>query len=119
MDKRSFGGRDRASHVDVVGLAIMQGVFADPTVRAVVGIVILCVLIAAGFYLVSIFRDYADEDRESSTEALAILQEMHLKGDISDEEFRTIEATTHRQLGAASDTDDSTSEVESPPDRQA
>jgi uncharacterized membrane protein len=96
----------------------MQDFFADPAVRAVLGLLIMCVLIAAAFYLVSILRDYADEDRENSTEALAILQEMHLKGDISDKEFRTIEATTHRQPVGSNTNDDSPPPDDSSPDVQ-
>lgn len=84
----------------------MQDFFADPAVRAVLGLLILSVLIAAGFYLVSIFRDYADEDQEGPSDALSILEEMHLKGDISDEEFRTIKATTHRHPVGPNTTDD-------------
>ena len=75
----------------------MSDIFTSPTVQAGAGVVVLAVIIAAGFYLLSSFRDYAAEDKEPVDGALANLQEMHCKGDISDEEFRTIQATTHRQ----------------------
>ena len=75
----------------------MSDFFADPTVQASAAVLILCVPIAAGFYLVSSFRDYTAEDMGNADDALANLEEMHRKGDISDEEFRTIQATTHQQ----------------------
>ena len=79
---------------------------------------ILCVLIAAGFYLVSIFRDYAAQDQESTIDVLANLQEMHRKGDISDEEFRTIQATTHRPPTGNGVIDDSSPSDDSSPNSQ-
>jgi uncharacterized membrane protein len=71
-----------------------------PVLQVVFGILVLCVLIAAAFYVVSIFRDYGDKDLRTSQNALANLKEMHLRGDISDEEFRTIEASTRWQSDA-------------------
>lgn len=73
----------------------MLEILNNPTVQAVLGIVVLCVLIAAGFYLVSIFRDYAANDHQGADDMLANLREMHLQGDISEEEFRTIQAKTN------------------------
>jgi len=62
-------------------------------------LLILCVLLVIGVYLVSIFRDYAAEDREDPQKGVVNLEEMHAKGDISDEEFRTIQSRSH-QLSA-------------------
>ena len=76
---------------------VMPDFLTTPTAQAGFAVLILCVLIALGFYLVSSFRDYAADDREVAPDVLANLQEMHRKGDISDEEFRTIQATTHQQ----------------------
>ena len=73
----------------------MAEVLKNPTVQSVLGIVVLCVLIAIGFYLVSIFRDYAADDHRGTDDVLAKLRELHLRGDISEEEFRTIEAKTN------------------------
>lgn len=85
----------------------MTDVFADPAVRAGASVLILCVLIAAAFFVMAIFRDYTAQDRENPEEVLANLREMHLKGDISDEEFRTIQSTTHSHLQGAMTADDS------------
>ena len=75
----------------------MTDLVNNPTVQAGLAIVVLCVLIASGFYLVSIFRDYAADDRDEAIDMLANLREMHKRGDISDEEFRIIEAKTDFQ----------------------
>ncbi len=75
----------------------MPDLTSAPVLQTGALLLILCVLIAVAFYLVSSFRDYAAQDTEDAQEALANLQEMHRKGDISDEEFRTIQANTHRQ----------------------
>jgi len=75
----------------------MTDFFAIPGVQAGLDVLVLCLLIAAAFYLVSSFRDYTAQDQESTPEALFKLEEMHRKGDINDKEFRTIEARTHQQ----------------------
>ena len=75
----------------------MTDFFAAPAVQASALIVILCVLIAIGYAVVSNFRNYDAEDEGSVDVALSKLQEMRLKGDISEEEFRTIQTTTRQQ----------------------
>ena len=93
----------------------MSDVFETPYVRIGVSVLVLCFLIAAGFYLVSIFRDYAADDQEDTSDVLANLEEMHRKGDISDQEFRTIQARTHRPPAGSSSIGDSTSQDGSSP----
>lgn len=93
----------------------MPDLFESPSVQAGVSILVLCFLIAAGFYLVSIFRDYAADDQEEASRVLANLEEMHRKGDISDQEFRIIKARTHRPPAGPSSIDDSTSPDDSSP----
>ena len=94
----------------------MTDFFAAPTVQVGIALLVLCILIAAAFYLVSSFRDYTAQDQESTAEALFKLEEMHRKGDISDEEFRTIQTRTHQQPGGSAmnderaETDESSSE---------
>lgn len=75
----------------------MSDLVTDPAVEAGLAILVLCVLIAGGVYLVSIFRDYAAEDRDEPHDTLANLRELHLRGEISDAEFRTIQAKTERK----------------------
>lgn len=96
----------------------MPDFLATPTVQAGVSVLVLCILIATSFYVVASFRDYAAQDQETADEMLANLREMHLKGDISDEEFRTIKLRTHRQSLETNETDDSSSQDGSSPDSQ-
>ena len=91
----------------------MTDFFAAPTVQVGIALLVLCILISAGFYLVSIFRDYAAQDQEGMPDVLANLQEMHRKGDISDEEFRTIQTRTHQQPGGSAMKDESSATDES------
>ncbi|NND99804.1 MAG: hypothetical protein HKN47_20990 [Pirellulaceae bacterium] len=97
----------------------MPDFFDDPVVSVGVGLLVLSGLCAIAFYVVSNFRDYAVDDREDAKEMLANLREMHLKGDITDEEFRTIKAANHSHLhGATKNSDSNSSDDESnePPD---
>jgi len=83
----------------------MTDIFANPTIQAGLSVLILCVLIAVAFSFVSKFRDYNANDRETTSETLANLEEMRRRGDISDQEYRTIKTTTHRQLSNPVDSD--------------
>lgn len=69
---------------------------SDGFIRTGLAVVVLCVLIAVAFYVVASCRDYVAGDQEVTSDVLANLQEMHLKGDITDEEFRTIQARTQQ-----------------------
>lgn len=94
--------------------AVMSNFFTTPAVQIGATLVVLGVLIAGAFYLLASFRDYTAEDQETIDGVLANLQEMHRKGDISDEEFRTIEATTHWQLEQRDERGDSSTDETSP-----
>lgn len=78
----------------------MMDVLSMPTVQAVLGIVVLCILIAGGFWLVSSFRDRAINDWQDPRELLANFEEMHREGDISETEFRTIKASMEQRPSA-------------------
>ena len=81
----------------------------SPNVQLAVGLLVLCILISASFWLVSRFRDYAAHDQDDTLDALANLEEMHLKGDISEEEFRTIQAKAETLSQSETSFDDATS----------
>lgn len=89
----------------------MSDFVTDPPMLAGATVVILCMVIAASFYLLARLRDYNAQDRESSLDVLSNLREMHLKGDISDEEFRTIQTSTDRHLSENSPPNDSASQA--------
>ncbi|WP_146517702.1 hypothetical protein [Stieleria varia] len=54
-------------------------------------------------------RDYTTQDREEPSEMLANFEEMHRQGDITREEFRTIQSATQHHVR------DRVSDVDSPP----
>jgi hypothetical protein len=66
-----------------------------PWVRAVTGLVVLCILISVGFYIVSRYRDYAAKDRRRPHFDDSNLQEMLRRGDINEAEFRTIQTKSY------------------------
>ncbi len=68
---------------------------SDPAVKAGLALLILIIVSASAFFLVSRLRDYTNGDWDSSSDGLLNLEEMRLKGDISEEEFRTIQAASH------------------------
>ena len=105
----------RGNDDDATRRTVMSDVFANPAVQAGGAVLVLCILIAGAFYLLSSFRDYTAEDREDAPDPLAKLREMHRKGDISEEEFRTIQATAQRKTTESQTADPSASQAEQPP----
>lgn len=104
-----------------LGMRVVQGKrrmskwLEDPNVQLVAGLLVLCILTAIGFSLVSRFRDYAAQDRDIAVDALANLEEMHRKGDISEEEFRTIQAKAESLSPSGTSSDDAASKDNSLP----
>ena len=97
----------------------MMDLLSDPTVKAGLALLILIVLSATAFFLVARLRDYTAQDWDSSSGALSNFEEMRLKGDISEEEFRTIQSATTASDGEEGSTsspkhpcDDSNSDQE-------
>ena len=84
----------------------MMDILSSPTVQAVLGLVVLSILIASGFWLVARFRDNNAEDVLDPNQLLANFEEMHREGDISGTEFRTIKASMTRTRGVVSTSDD-------------
>ncbi|MFK8111077.1 MAG: hypothetical protein AB8B91_02685 [Rubripirellula sp.] len=76
--------------------------FAAPAVQAGLAVAILVVVIAVAFWLLERLRDYTTQDRLDTTDALANLEEMLRKGDISEAEFRTIQASARRSGDSSS-----------------
>ena len=92
----------------------MSDFFSSSTFQAGAGLLVLCVLTSLAFRLMSSWRDYAAQDREDACDLLANLEEMRLKGDITDEEFRTMKARAHSHLlNSATDDDSPPTEEES------
>jgi uncharacterized membrane protein len=76
----------------------MQDFLTTPATMAVLWVAVLMIMMAAGYYLVRRFRDRTDDDRPTASELLTNFREMHLEGDISETEFRTIKTVLGRKL---------------------
>ncbi|MBC19064.1 MAG: hypothetical protein CMJ74_02235 [Planctomycetaceae bacterium] len=63
-----------------------------PWYLAIILFAAVVALIAIGAYAVSKWRDATDDDTNSASELLTNFREMHSRGDLTDEEFRTIKA---------------------------
>ena len=59
---------------------------------------ILALLIALAVYLVGRFRGRADEDQPAASNLLSNFRELHSRGGLSDEEFRTIKTLLAQKL---------------------
>lgn len=89
---------------------VVMELLSDPAVKAGLALLILIIMSAAAFFLVSRLRDYTNRDWDSAPDGLLNLEEMRLKGDISEEEFRTIQAASR----ATDDGEAPTTQSESP-----
>ena len=77
----------------------MTELLSDPAVKAGLALLVVIIVSAAAFFLVARLRDYTNRDWESTSTTLLNFEEMRLKGDISEEEFRTIQAASHETDG--------------------
>ncbi len=66
--------------------------WAAPTLQAVAGLLVLCILLAVAFNLVSRFRDYTAEDWREQESVLPNFQEMLRRGEITAAEYRKIQS---------------------------
>ena len=73
---------------------MVMELLSDPAVKAGLALLILTILSAVAFFLVARLRDYTSGDRDLTDQGLLNFEEMRLKGDISEEEFRTIQAAS-------------------------
>lgn len=106
-----LGGEPRgAASENWEEMRLMWDWLTMPTVQAVLGIVILSMMIAAGFWLVSIYRDRATQDTLEPFDPLTNFEEMLREGDISEFEFRTIKASMERHQSTDAAQDDSSGE---------
>jgi uncharacterized protein HemX len=64
----------------------------------VFGFAVLAVLVAVGVYLVGKIRNEAVQKEPPASELLTKFREMHSRGVLSDEEFRTIKTTLKDRL---------------------
>lgn len=75
--------------------------WADPKLQAVTWIVVLCITVAAVFYLMARFRDYAAKDGRDPLSAPLNFEEMLVRGDITEAEYRKIRSKSRGDSAAA------------------
>ncbi len=66
--------------------------------QLVLGVAALAILVAIGVYLAGKIRAAAVQKEPSASELLTKFREMHSRGVLSDEEFRTIKTTLTERL---------------------
>ena len=71
---------------------------SEPEYQAVLLVAVLVILLLVGYYVVRKFRDHIGRDDTSTTEVLANFEEIHHRGTLSDEEYRTIKTALHGKL---------------------
>ena len=70
----------------------MVELLEGPWYLAIILFTAVVALGAVGAYAVSKWRDAIDDDTNTASELLTNFREMHSRGDLTDEEFRTIKA---------------------------
>ena len=93
---------------------MMTDLLSDPTVRAGLAVLVLLVVASAALFLVARLRDYTNQDREEPQEMLSNFEEMRLRGEITEEEFRTIQSATQTHVVGGLDTKPA-DDADSPP----
>ncbi len=66
--------------------------------EAVISLAILAVLVAVAAYVVGLIRAKAIQHDLAANELISKFRELHSRGGLSDEEFRTIKTTLAEQL---------------------
>jgi uncharacterized membrane protein len=89
------------------GAERMSEIIQQHLVQAVLFLAILGGLTVLAFHLLGRWRDSAEEEQPTASEMLTKFRELHARGTLSDEEFRTIKAKLATQLERElSDNDD-------------
>jgi uncharacterized membrane protein len=66
--------------------------------QLVLGIAILCAMIAIGYHIAISYRDRINDDRPSASETMTNFHEMLEEGDIDESEYRTIKTVLGEKL---------------------
>lgn len=69
-----------------------------PAAQAVIMTFLLAVMLIIGVAAVLRFRNFTDEDKPTTSKLLTNFQELHDRGDISQEEYRKLKTVLHEKL---------------------
>lgn len=83
----------------------MTDMIAKPTVQIGLAMTILIVVIFAAIWLLGRLRDYTTQDSQEPLGGLSNLEEMFRKGDINEEEFRSIQASARARFASSGSTE--------------
>jgi len=72
----------------------------------VVWLALLAILIALGVYVISKIRPHSAQQEQDTHELMSKFRELHSRGGLSDEEYRTIKSTFTEQLRQQLNDDD-------------
>ena len=89
------GKRANLNDAPGAGWSVLE---AENLTRALLMIAAILALAAAGIYFMRRFRGGADDDGPKASQLLTKFRDLHAKGDLSDEEFRTIKTRLTGQL---------------------
>jgi uncharacterized membrane protein len=73
-------------------------ILGTPLARVVLLMAVVVILLLIGFYVVRKFRDHISRDDAGTEELLSNFKEIHHRGTLSDEEYRTIKTALHEKL---------------------
>ncbi len=76
----------------------MSDLLDDPVVVSAVALLVISGGCAIVFYVARSLRDSADDDHQDAQQILENLKEMHLRGEITDEEFRVIKLANQTHI---------------------
>lgn len=76
----------------------MPDFFQTPSAQAVLFLAVTAVLITVGVYLVARVRTWYQQSPPPANELLTNFRELHSKGELSDEEYRTIKSMLAERL---------------------
>lgn len=85
-------------HTPVVSLTTQSEFWQQLSVQVVLSVAILAALIAMGLYIIQRVRSNLHDARPSTSELLSKFRDLHSKGELNDEEFRTIKSTLGARL---------------------
>lgn len=85
------------ARIVVVGSAAMLEILNNPIAQLALSVLFLSVMIALGYAGVSSLRDWSRKSESLTPEPLSNFEEMRREGDISEAEFRNIEAVLGRK----------------------
>ena len=66
--------------------------------NAIITVGVLCLLLVVGAYIITKYRDGSDDSGTGTSDLMSNFRDLRAKGDLSDEEFRTIKSMLSEKL---------------------